>query len=72
MRLSVYFMNQPHFNNFANLYVLDKKPEAVECPWIKNKNKKKNPPNQMVMSKKSTILYFWYILDLVVDVVNGY
>lgn len=32
MKLSVCFMNQPHFNNFANLYVLDKKPETVECP----------------------------------------
>lgn len=29
-------MNQSHFNNFANLCGLDKKPETVECPSIKS------------------------------------
>lgn len=34
--LRVCFMKQSHFNNFANLYGLDKKPETVECPSIKS------------------------------------
>lgn len=34
MRLSVCFMFWPHFNNFANLFGLHKKPETVEFPLV--------------------------------------
>lgn len=32
----------------------------------------KTTQTQMLMLKKSTFLYFWYILHLIMDVVNGY